>query len=138
MVISLTILGEPKAQKRHRHVKMGSFVRTYDPSTANKKDLLHIVQQQAPPAPIDTPIRVDIDFYFSRPKGHYGTGKNANVLKDTAPILHTTKPDIDNCFKFVTDALSGVFYKDDNLICETHLKKLYSDKPRIEITIATL
>jgi len=136
--IKLVVLGEPKSQKRHRHVNMGKFTRQYDPSANDKGDFLSVVQKQAPEKPIDVPVRLCINFYFTRPKSHYKTGKNAHILKDNIPHWHTSKPDTDNCFKFVTDALNKVFWRDDSLICDVTVQKQYSDQPRIEITIQTL
>ena len=80
-MIKLSILGEPKAQKRHRHVKMGNFVRQYDPSASDKGDFLSVIQSNAPKEPFQNPLYVKIDFYFSRPKSHYRTGKNSHELK---------------------------------------------------------
>ena len=55
-MIKLSILGEPKAQKRHRHVRMGNFVRQYDPSASDKGDFLSIVQYKAPIEPFAVPL----------------------------------------------------------------------------------
>lgn len=136
--IKLVVLGEPKAQKRHRHVNMGKFTRQYDPSANDKGDFLSVVQKQAPEKPFDVPVRLYINFYFTRPKSHYKAGKNAHILKDNIPYWHTSKPDTDNCFKFVTDALNKVFWRDDSLICDVTVQKQYSEQPRIEITIQPL
>lgn len=136
--IFLSVLGEPKAQKRHRHVNMGKFTRQYDPSASDKGDFLSVVQFKAPEKPFDVPLNLDIRFYFSRPKSHYKTGKNAHLLKDTIPNWHTSKPDTDNCFKFCTDALNKIFWRDDSLICSVTVTKQYSENPRIEILITPL
>lgn len=133
--IKLVILGEPTAQKRHRHTSRGKFVRTYDPSQSDKQDFLSIVQKQAPKSPIEGPIKITIACFFSRPKSHYRSGKNAHLLKDNHPKWHTTKPDGDNLLKFVKDALNKVYWRDDSLICDERVVKLYSDKPRTEIYI---
>lgn len=136
--ITLVVLGEPQAQKRHRHVKMGNFVRQYDPSASDKGDFLSMVQNKAPDKPFDIPLSIGIHFYFSRPKSHYKTGKNAHLLKDTIPIWHTSKPDTDNCYKFVTDALNKIFWRDDSLLCHVTIMKQYSENPRIELLIKPL
>lgn len=137
-MIELTILGEPKAQKRHRHTSVGKFVRQYDPSAADKGDFLSIIQANAPDIPMTGPLRVDITFYFSRPKSHFRTGKNSHLLKENAPIWHVSKPDRDNLDKFVLDSMSKIYWKDDCMVCCGELMKLYSDNPRIEIRISPL
>ena len=34
---------------------------------------------------LEGPVRVTLMFRFPRPKGHYGTGRNADKVKDSAP-----------------------------------------------------
>lgn len=138
MEIKISVLGEPKPQPRHRHFRRGDFSGTYDPAKEAKNSFLQLVLEHAPEKPLDEPLRVDIDFYFSRPKSHYGTGKNKNKLKLSAPHHHTTRPDIDNLKKFVLDSMNKVFWRDDSIICEGHSRKIYSDMPRTEIEVRTL
>ena len=137
-MIKLSILGEPKAQKRHRHVRMGNFVRQYDPSASDKGDFLSIVQYNAPKEPFAVPVAIAIRFYFTRPKSHFKTGKNSHVMKDTAPLWHTSKPDVDNMAKFLMDSLNKIYCKDDSNIADCWIIKQYDDKPRTEIEITLL
>lgn len=136
--ISFTIYGDPHAQKRHKHFKRGKFTGTYDPSSRDKAEFLLMVQKHRPQRPIEGPVRLDVAFYFSRPKAHYGTGRNANVLKHWAPEYHTSRPDQDNLMKFCMDALNGIFWKDDSYIAQGSFVKKYSESPRVEITINEL
>jgi Holliday junction resolvase RusA-like endonuclease len=138
MKIELTVLGEPKAQARHRHFTRGKFSGTYDPSNEKKKTFAGILQESAPKEPISDIIFLEVVFYMHRPKNHYKTGKNSQFLKDSAPEYHSSRPDIDNLIKFVTDSLIGIYYRDDSLICELRARKVYSEKPRTEITILTI
>jgi len=137
-MIIFEVLGNPKGLKRHRTFRRGNFQGQYDPSKADKNVFEVIARQHAPEKPFDCPLRVDMQFFFPRPKNHYGTGKNSQVLKPTAPNFHISRPDIDNCQKFVLDALNGVFWKDDSVVCESKIKKLYSNRPRTEIVITQL
>lgn len=136
--IRLTILGEPKSQKRHRSTKVGNFIRQYDPSAADKGDFLSIVQKNAPEKPYDCPLKVDVWFFFTRPKSHYKSGKNSHLLKDNAPEWHTSKPDRDNLDKFVMDSLCKIYWRDDSVVCCGGIRKKYSDNPRTEIYITVL
>jgi len=136
--IKLTVLGVPKAQARHKHFRRGKFSGTYDPSEDKKKTLADILQSQAPEMPINAPIFLELTFHMPRPKAHYGTGSKSEILKDSAPEWHTSKPDGDNLEKFVTDSLNGIYYKDDSLICFVIRKKVYSERPRTEIVLTTL
>ena len=140
----LVVLGDPKAQARHRTYTKGRGGRPLpypiqvDPSAKDKKNLKIIVQEKAPEKPLTCPLEVKLLFYFPRRKGDYGTGRNAGTLKDSAPVWHTVRPDCDNCIKLVMDALNGVFWRDDTVICKLETEKQYSERPRTEIYIKIL
>ena len=51
------------------------------------------------------PLTVCAVFRFTRPKGHYGTGKNANRLKVSAPDFHLVKPDLDKLIRAIGDSI---------------------------------
>jgi len=142
--ITFVIFGDPQAQKRHRHYQMkkaggaGVQVRTYDPGAADKGDFLSIIQQNRPNVPWDGPLRVDINFFFARPKAHYRTGANSHLLRDNAPKWHISKPDRDNLDKFVLDAMKGIFFRDDSQVCSGSPKKMYDAVPRTEVRIMKL
>jgi len=140
MKINLTVLGEPTAQARHRHFQLKGVkhVQTYDPSKGKKGTFASILQENAPEIPLEDPILLTLIFYMPRPKGHYGTGRNEGVLKASSPEWHTGRPDIDNLVKFVQDALNKIYWKDDSQICQLRAVKLYSGKPRTEISIESL
>lgn len=140
----LIVLGEPLAQKRHRHASRGRdgkpspFVRTYDPSANDKRDLRRLVQAEAPDKPLRGPLRVDVFLFWPYLKGHYGSGRNSGVLKSSAPKWKDTGKDRDNCDKLILDTLTGVFFVNDSQICAGEIKKQYSEKPRMEIYITKL
>ena len=138
MEIHLEILGNPKAQARHRHFSRGKFHGTYDPSSTEKDTFASIIQRQAPSEAISDPISLEVVFYMARPKNHYGSGKNSELLKDSAPEYHSGKPDIDNLTKFVMDSMNRIFWRDDGLISVLSAKKVYSERPRTEINIKTI
>jgi Holliday junction resolvase RusA-like endonuclease len=138
MEIHLEILGEPKAQARHRHFSRGKFHGTYDPSKDKKESFASIIQKDAPREPIIATISLEIVFYMSRPRNHYRSGKNSELLKDSAPEYHSSRPDIDNLQKFVMDSMNKIFWRDDSQISKLFAEKKYSERPRVEITIKTL
>lgn len=82
-------------------------------------------------------IEVIMVAYFPRPQSHYGTGRNAGVLKANAPIWHSSAPDNDKVQRALGDALtqSGLI-KDDRLIVHWDASKLYGDA-RMEVTVQT-
>lgn len=136
--IEFMVPGNPKALKRHRTVKKGKFIGTYDPSVNDKADFLAMAIQHKPPIPYNEALFVEFNFLFSRPKNHYRTGSKAHLLKDSAPHYHTGTPDADNLAKFVCDAFNGVFWRDDSCISEMFITKTYHTTPGIIVKIKTL
>jgi Holliday junction resolvase RusA-like endonuclease len=73
----------------------------------------------------DVPVGVEFNFCFDRPKGHMGTGRNADKLKPSAPQEHTKTPDALKLARAVEDALTGIVYHDDSVIVEERITKQY-------------
>lgn len=71
------------------------------------------------------PVRVFVEFRFARPRSHYGRGRNADVLRPSAPRLVARTPDLDKLVRAVADALSGIVYRDDAQVAELRAVKLY-------------
>lgn len=98
--INFTLLGEPIPLKRHRMARGIMF----NPSSKEQKTFLKLSEEFIPHTPLEGPLEARMIFYFSRPKYHYGTGRNASVKKKGAPIWHSKKIDLDNLIKFVLDS----------------------------------
>lgn len=75
--------------------------------------------------PWDCPIHITLRFTIARPKGHYGSGRNAAVLKPGAPPYPTSKPDCLKLSRGVEDALTGLLYMDDSQIVTEVISKRY-------------
>lgn len=78
----------------------------------------------------DGEVTLTLHFYLPRPKGHFGTGRNAGVLKDSAPRRPTGKPDLDKLVRAVMDAVKGVGYKDDAQVVSLRVDKWYATDTR--------
>ncbi len=135
--------GDPKGQPRVKATKVGGFVRVYTPGTAN--DFKASIKEAATKAGLrgklmTGPLRVTIETFFARPKSHFRGGKNAGVLRDSAPEWHTTKPDRDNVEKACLDALTAIgVWKDDSQVCDGPVTKKYTDSfPQTRIKIECL
>lgn len=74
------------------------------------------------------PVGAEITFTLPRPKGHYRTGKNAHLLRDTAPLHpvgHSTG-DVDKLLRLALDALQDTdVLPDDCAVVETSARKAY-------------
>ena len=78
-------------------------------------------------APITKPISMLLAFFLPRPKSHFGSGKNADKLKPSAPDYPTTRPDLTKLLRAVEDALKGVVWRDDNQVIFQKVVKDYCD-----------
>lgn len=128
MNISFFAAGDPKGQPRPRAFSRGGHARVFDPGTAEgwKSAVALAAKPHLPPEPIAAPVFVTMDFFFARPKSHFRTGKRAGELRDGAPDLYTSKPDVDNLAKAVLDAMTTIgFWRDDAQVWNLSVSKNY-------------
>lgn len=91
-------------------------------------------RKEAGEYPVRGPVCLRLNFVLPRPKAHYGSGRNAGVLKDWAKDLpHTKTPDLTKLTRAVEDALLGVIYKDDSQVVEKIESKAYGDATGVHI-----
>ena len=86
------------------------------------------------------PVRLFCVFFFSRPQGHYGSGKNAGKLKPGSPSTCSVKPDQDKLLRAVCDALEGIVYTGDSRVVDGRAQKFYSRPGRpagVHVTVET-
>jgi crossover junction endodeoxyribonuclease RusA len=81
------------------------------------------------------PLDVGITWSLARPKSHWGTGRNADRLKPSAPAYPTSPPDLDKLTRAVFDALtkSGRL-GDDAQIVDAWIRKRWATT-RAETTL---
>ncbi len=84
---------------------------------------------------LSEPVAVEATFVFSRLKSHFGTGRNEDVLKASAPFWHRTKPDGDKLARAVGDALTGTVLRDDSQIVSWTIRKVYGSPARAVLRI---
>ena len=83
---------------------------------------------------IEQPVEIFIDFLFHRPQGHYGSGRNEENLKPSAPQYPITRTtgDIDKLCRSTLDGLSipsgGILLRDDSLVVNLRAKKSFATK----------
>ncbi len=132
-IVDAFVHGTPKPQPRPRaFVRPNGRAGVYDAGTAEGwKSQIAKELESCAGLGLTSAVDLRVAFYFPRPKSHYGTGKNAGVLKKSAPEQHTTKPDVDNLVKAVKDTLgekSGIgLWKDDKQVVSVLAKKFYAD-----------
>lgn len=87
---------------------------------------------------LDGPVRVHATFILPRPKGHFGTGKNAAKLKLSAPVYPTVAPDVDKCARAILDAITGIIVRDDSQVADLYAAKRYGEPARVEVSVAEM
>jgi len=117
------VMGLPKPQARPRAFKRGNHAAVYSPVTEWRNDVKYAAAQQEP---MQGAVKVQIHYYFHRPKGHYGTGRNEFKIKESSPRQMITRPDLDNLNKAVLDALQdGGILADDSAVVQLESMKRY-------------
>jgi Holliday junction resolvase RusA-like endonuclease len=78
--------------------------------------------------PLDGPLEAVMVFTLARPRSHYGTGRNAGVLREGAPARPTGYPDASKLVRSTEDALTDArLWADDARVVEyTRIAKLYA------------
>jgi Holliday junction resolvase RusA-like endonuclease len=89
-------------------------------------------------APLEGPLRLEIVFQVLRPKGHFGSGKNASRLKASAPAYPTVKPDVTKLVRSTEDALTGILWRDDAQVVEQVASKVYAERTGAEVRVVPL
>lgn len=135
----LTVYGTPAPAGSKKVVPLGSRYGVVDASKRSapwKKEIRQAAGREANGKPVmDGPLAIRIRFFVRRPQGHFGTGRNAGVVKGSAPAFPTVKPDVLKLARAVEDALSGIAYRDDAQIVTEVLEKRYGTPERVEIMI---
>jgi Holliday junction resolvase RusA-like endonuclease len=81
------------------------------------------------------PLAVTFTFYWPRRGGHYGTGRNAGIVRAGAPAYPGIRPDLLKQARSTEDALTGVVWRDDAQIVSEHLHKRWGEPERCEISV---
>ncbi len=85
-------------------------------------------------------VAVTLAFGLVRPQGHYGTGRNASVLKKSAPPfpINRTSKDVDKLARGVLDALSKVLWQDDCQVQSLCVSKQWHPFARLVVEVAPM
>lgn len=135
-MIELTVIGTPQPQGSLKRTRWGMI-----PDNPNTKPWRATVAAAAAEVwaerrLINEPIKVDALFVFARPKGHFRTGRNAHLLRENAPVWCQTRPDVDKLARAIGDSLAGVMLRDDSLIVQWRIRKVYGAPARCELRIS--
>jgi len=99
-------------------------------TAAWRADVKHFAYQHyGDREPMAGPLVLSVVFYLRRPQGHYGTGRNAALLKDFAPVYPMSQPDTTKLLRAVEDALTGILWLDDAQVVTQIGLKRYGPTP---------
>lgn len=144
-VVSTTVHTIPVPQPRQRHGRIKTaggtdisvnFTPRNHPVQQFKVDVREAVLKELPTffGLLTGPLALECKFYLPRPK------RLMRRRDPDGPIWHTGKPDLDNLYKAVMDALKGQVWHDDNQVATfgPDHGKWYAERagrPRVELKI---
>ena len=128
MTVKFRVDGDPKPQPRVRRSRQGGV---YTPTTADGWRMLiaaairelNLSDPTAWRLPLGDHIHMSMTFMFRRPKSHMGK----RGLRKSAPVHHTSKPDVDNLCKLVMDVCTQMrVYNDDSQVIGLSASKRFA------------
>ena len=132
MSITFTVLGEPVGKARQRVTRFG----TYTPAaTVLYENLIKTeYRRQCRDHRFDDkqPLRMEIRAEYLIPATASKVKRAAMLRGEIRPMK---KPDWDNVGKVVSDALNKLAYRDDTQIVDCTVRKFYSDRPKITVSL---
>lgn len=140
MIHTIEVIGEPYGWPRPRRSKSGGVYTPHGKWTEWRKAVTLAALDQFRADPILGPVRLSVVYRLPRPRGHFGTGRNASRLRPSAPRLwHTNKPDRDNLNKGTKDGLTDArVWADDSQVCTGPCDKVWAqpgELPGATITV---
>jgi Holliday junction resolvase RusA-like endonuclease len=89
---------------------------------------------------LEGPLALAMVFYLPRPKDHYRTGRNAHLLRDSAPAYPAGTPDLGKLARSTEDALTcALIWRDDaQVVSYAPLAKVYADDHHLLGAIITI
>jgi Holliday junction resolvase RusA-like endonuclease len=141
--VTFVVHGHPAPQGSKRHVGNGVMLEMSKRLKPWREDVkqaaLDAMTEQS--LHFTEPVVLRIKFLFTRPKSHYRTGKNADLLRLDAPTWKGSTPDLSKLIRSSEDAITAAgLWKDDNLVAKVVASKEYSNTgfQGAEITIHTI
>lgn len=119
LLVTPTPKGRPKAMIRNGRPLI------YTPSKTGVSEIeLRYLMVGHNQFPSGVPVKVTATFFRKKPKG-----MKKSILK---PV---NKPDLDNYFKLLCDAMNGFIIHDDSQITSVYMAKRYDMPERIELKV---
>jgi Holliday junction resolvase RusA-like endonuclease len=136
--VTVMLAGEPQGKGRARAVRRGNYIGHYTPEkTRTYEGMIRSAAMDAlgNKAPFEDPVEFVLRAVFPVPTS-WSCRKRQRAL--TGELKPGKKPDLDNIVKAWNDALNGVVYRDDALICRMTLDKRYGPQALVVVTVRPL
>ncbi len=130
--VRVILYGEPVARARTRINASGAL---FTPKRQrNNAATLRLAAQDAMAGrlPFDCPVRIELTAEFPIPAS-WSRRKQADA--ECGQVMPGKKPGLSNCLKQAEDAFNAVIFRDDALIVEAVLRKVYSRQPKISVVV---
>ena len=126
ILLSCWIPGRPRPQGALKTFAVAgkAYGRHTDSTLSHRAHVISTLAEDWDREPLTGAVAVDVVFTFARPKSHYGTGRNADVVKESAPDHHTQAPESDKLSRLILDGLemAGVV-RNDSQVCRLNIDK---------------
>ena len=133
--VRIELAGLPVGKGRPRFVRATGHAFTPAKTRNYESDLRYAAQEaMAGRPPIAEAVSVSVLACFPIPQS-WSKKKQLSALN--GGIHPTNRPDCDNLLK-VLDALNQIVFVDDKQIVSASIRKEYSDRPRLEMTVSPL
>ncbi len=136
--VTVMLAGEPQGKGRARAVRRGNYIGHYTPEkTRTYEGMIRSAAMDAlgNKAPFEDPVEFVLRAVFPVPASWSGKKRDRALTGELKP---GKKPDLDNVCKAWNDALNGVVYRDDSLICRMTLEKRYGPQALVVVTVRPL
>lgn len=136
MTVKFVVPGPPQGKGRPKVERHGdrNIARTPDQTVLYENLVRTEYRRQCGQARFgdDDALDLRVVAYYAIPRS---VSKKKRLLMQSGIIRPTKRPDYDNVGKIVSDSLNEVAFKDDAQVVDGLVRKFYSDRPRVVVTI---
>ena len=136
--VTINLVGLPQGKGRARAFLRAGHISHYTPEkTRTYEGMIRSAAMDAigNKPPFEDPVEFVMRAIFPVPAS-WSSKKRTAAL--TGALKPGKKPDLDNIAKAWNDALNGVVYRDDSLICRMTLDKRYGPQALVVVTVRPL
>jgi len=124
MIFSVFVAMPPQAKQRPRHMRSGRAFTPKETVRAEAELRQRVQVTWGNREPLDEPLKVTVIVTMNRPKS---TPKRV--------LWPTGRPDGDNLMKLTQDSLNGILWRDDSIIVDARVIKVYGATPGYTIFV---